>query len=530
MGNADVHITNVASPRQASDNLLGATPGAVACVAVRHSTLRYAGAGFAASLLIVLAGGHIGTVRVTIPLTTWFGVLSPVGYRPGASMVPGLVLIAAIIGLVLLWLNLVRGTHPAAATEPRVWAIAGAWSLPLLLGPPLLSSDVYTYATQGLLVDRGLDPYSVGPSALGNVPAVGAVDPAWRSVPSPYGPLATWFQHFAVVIGGGDPLGAVIVFRLAAALCVVAIGVLAAALAGSRRIPALTLTVLNPLVLLQVLSAAHLEGLLCALLLAALLVWRRGNPVLGVVLACAAAAVKGPALVAVVAIVAWQATLRRRDRGRLVPFDGAREAAVAVGACVGLTMLVPHGWGWVSALNTPALNYTAGAPASLIGTLFRPIVQPASFDDLAMAGRTAALLAAGCIVVYLTATVRRRPLEATVGLGLLAIAFLSPVIYPWYLLWGVLCLAPVAKDRMRGLLVLACASGAILAVPGLPRLTADLIDTAFIGYVAVTVLDGLLARWNLRHSSRAAHEPSERPRPLTVSSDVARAHPSADQA
>lgn len=469
-------------------------------MAVRHSTLRYAGAGFAASLLIVVAGGHIGTVRVTIPLTTWFGLLSPVGYRPGASMVPGFVLIAAIIGLVLLWLKLVQDAHPAVATEGRVWAIAGAWSLPLVLGPPLLSSDVYTYAAQGLLVDRGLDPYSVGPSALGTIPAVGAVDPAWRSVPSPYGPLATWFQHFAVVLGGGSPLGGVIVFRLAAVVCVVAIGLIAAALAGSRRIPALTLTVLNPLVLVQVVSAAHLEGLLCALLLAALLAWRRGNPVLGVVLACAAAAIKGPALVAVVAIIGWQATQRQRGRGRPMWFDGAREAAVAVAACVGLTMLVPHGWGWVSALNTPTLSYTVGAPASLIGTLFRPIVQPASFDDLAVAGRTAALLAAGCIVAYLTATVRRRPLEATVGLGLIAVAVLSPVIYPWYLLWGALCLAPVAKGRVRDLLVAACASAAILAVPGLPRLPVDLIDTLFIGYVIVTVMDvrGLLARSHIR--------------------------------
>jgi hypothetical protein len=103
-------------------------------------------------------------------------------------------------------------------------------------------------------------------------------------------------------------------------------------------------------------------------------------------------------------------------------------------------------------------------------------------------------------VAYLTATVRRRPLEATVGLGLIAVAVLSPVIYPWYLLWGALCLAPVAKGRVRDLLVAACASAAILAVPGLPRLPVDLIDTLFIGYVIVTVMDvrGLLARSHIR--------------------------------
>jgi hypothetical protein len=452
-----------------------------------HPTAGYALAGFAAATLAVIAGGRTGTVRVTIPLTSWFGLLSEGGYRPGGSVVPGSLLVAGVFALVLLWLALVGRPHPAVGSERRVWAIAGAWSLPFVVGPPLLSSDVYAYTAQGLLVDRGLDPYSVGPSALGNVPAVAAVDPAWRSVPSPYGPLATWFQHFAVVLGGGSPLGAVIVFRLMAVGSVVAIGLLAADLAGARRIPALVLTVLNPLVLLQVVSAEHLEGLLCALLLAALVAIRRGNVTLSIVLACAAAAVKAPALVAVLAIIA-----RPRHRsGRAAWLDAAREAAVALAAAAGLTMLVPHGWGWAAALNTPGLGYTPGAPASLVGALLKPIVPAASFDDLTMAGRAAALLAAGCIVVYLTATARRRALEMTVGFGLIAVALLSPVIYPWYVLWGVVCLIPGARGRLRELLVFVCASGAVMAAPGLPRVAADVIDGVLtIWALAIVVSSG----------------------------------------
>lgn len=447
---------------------------------VRYSTAWFAAAGFAASALTVVAGGHVGTVRVNIPLSTWFGLLSRNGYRPGESVVPGLLLMAGIAGLVVLWLLLVRGPHPAVRTERQVWLMAGAWVTPLLVGPPLLSNDVYSYAAQGLLVDRGLDPYSVGPSALGNGPALGAVDPSWRSVPSPYGPLATWFQHFAVVLAGGNPLGAVIVFRLAAAACVVGIGVLAAALAGPRRIPALTLIVLNPLVLIQVISAAHLEGLLCVLLLGALLAQRRGNHVLSIVLGCAAAAIKVPAMVVVMA------TIVARQRGaRPVWLAVARDIGLAIAACLGFTMLVPHGWGWISALNTPTLSYTTGAPASVLADVLHLFIRWASFDDLAMAGRAAALLAAVCIVAYLTATTRQRPLEVTVGFGLLAIALLSPVIYPWYLLWGVLCLAPVARGVLRKLIIVTCASAAAMAVPGLPGYAADLIAAALAGCAAV---------------------------------------------
>jgi hypothetical protein len=439
----------------------------------------YALAGFALCGVVVLAGGQVGTVPVTIPLTTWFGLLSRGGYVPGQSPAWGLVLVAAVAGLGLLWLSLLRA--PTHMTERQVWTLAAAWSAPLVLGPPLLSSDVYTYAAQGLMVERGLDPYSVGPSALGNVAAVAAVDPSWRSVPSPYGPLATWFQHFALVVGGGSPLGAVIVFRLVAVAAVAVIGLLAADLAGDRRVAALLLTVLNPLVLLQVISAEHLEGLLCVLLLGAVVAARRGNPILGVVLGCAAGAVKVPGLIAVLAIIAHPK--QRPERLRLT--------GVAIAACAGLTVLVPHGWGWAPALTTPALGYTPGAPASLVGDLIRAFVPWASFDDLAAAGRVAALLGAGCIVAYLTATARRRDLETTVGFGLLAVALLSPVIYPWYLLWGVVCLAPIAQGRLRHLLAVGCTCAAMLALPGLPRVLADSVD-------AVVAAAGLGRVWQFQ--------------------------------
>jgi hypothetical protein len=106
-----------------------------------------------------------------------------------------------------------------------------------------------------------------------------------------------------------------------------------------------------------------------------------------------------------------------------------------------------------------------------------------------MAARAAALLAAACIVVYLTATTRQRRLELTVGFGLLAVALLSPVIYPWYLLWGVLCLAPIARGYLRKLLVVTCASTAAMAVPGLPGYAADLIAAGLAVCAAVMLVD-----------------------------------------
>ncbi len=214
-------------------------------------------AGFAAGALVVVAGGRLGTSRTVIPLTSWLGLMS-VRRRDDGGVVPGTLMLCGIVALLLLWLVAIRLRH--AWSERAVWCVAAAWVAPFAIGPPMLSNDVWRYAANGLLLRRGLDPYSVGPSALGNVHAVAAVDPTWRSVPSTSGPLATTAQHLAIAISGGNALGAVLVFRALGLVCFVAIGVLAAELAGPRRVPALTLTVLNPLLLLHVVSGAHLDG------------------------------------------------------------------------------------------------------------------------------------------------------------------------------------------------------------------------------------------------------------------------------
>lgn len=419
-------------------------------------------AGFTAASLTVVAGGRVGTVKAVIPLTNWMGLLAVQGRRAG-DYLPGTLMLAGILVLVVLWIVAIRLHQAGNGSERGVWWIAGSWSVPFVLGPPMLSNDVWTYAAQGLMLRGGLDPYSVGPSALGNVHAIAAVDPSWRSQPSPYGPLATTVQHLAIAISGGSPLGAALVFRALGVVCFIAIGLLSADLAGSRRVQALTLTILNPLLLLHVVSGAHLESAMCALLLGALVAAHQRRWVLALVLACAAGSVKAPAFIAVLAIVALHNEgLRGWSAWRMA----ARDIGVAVLSVLAFTAIVTNGWGWVRALNTPTLGHTPLAPASLISDLYTPIVKSASFDDLAAGGRIATMLAAVCIVIFLTVTARRRTLARTVGYGLLAVGLLGPVVYPWYLLWGILCLAPTARAARRDWIVLISAVGCVLNPPG----------------------------------------------------------------
>jgi hypothetical protein len=447
--------------------------------------------GFAAATLTVLAGGRVGTVASVIPLTNWMGLFSVQGLGSG-DYLPGALMLAGIVALIALWVLAIRHYRSAGeGTERSVWWIAGAWSVPFALGPPMLSNDVWTYAAQGLMLRDGLDPYTVGPSALGNVPALAAVDPYWRSVPSPYGPLAMTVQHLAIAISGGNPLGAVIVIRALGVACLIAIGVLAADLAGSRRVQALTLTILNPLLLLHVVSGAHLDGVMIALLLGALLAAERRRWVLAIVLACAAGSVKAPAFIAVLAIIAVH---NQSFRGRFAWRIAARDIAIAAVSILGFTVIVRNGWGWVQALNTPSLGRTALAPATLIADLYHPLVTAASADDLATGGRSTTMLAAVCIVIYLTVTAPRRTLTSTVGYGLLAVGLLSPVLYPWYLLWAVVCLAPTARAALRDWIVLISGFGCVFDPPGFARTTSIRLSIAALAIALALITPRTLAR------------------------------------
>ena len=426
---------------------------------------------------VVVGVGRVGPVRGTRLQTTWLGLLPP----GSADRIWGArLLLVSVALLVLTWALLLLAVHRRRVSTRRVWALAALWATPLAVGPPMLSNDVFSYAAHGVLQLSEHDPYRTAPAALGNAPALLAVDPRWRYVRSPYGPAATWLEHVAAWTGRGNLLATVLVLRLLAVVCVIAIGLLAVRLAPERHAPmALALTVANPLLLLHGISAVHLEAYLGALLLGALLAVQRDRPELGVALACLAGAVKVPAMLAAVAILAVVARSPRNRVRRLIRCVGA-------GALVwlGLTLLTPDAWGWVQALGTPTRNRTAGAPTELVASALGPVLGNWwSASALELAARVAGALVAVVVVGYLLVTADRREPARTVGLGLVMVAVLAPVLYPWYLLWGALCLAVVPDARTCRRVALLSAGACFVDLPG---------QDGAIGVAAVVVAAVLL--------------------------------------
>lgn len=463
-----------------------------------------AAVGVLASAGCVYAGGRVGTGTAVIPLTDWLGLLHR-SYGATDDIVPAIGLLVAIVALCVCWLVTLRVLRVRAYRERAAWLLGGVWALPFVVGPPILDGAVYNYVGQGLISRVSKSPYLFAPTVLGHdAPIVAAIDPQLRSAHSTAGPLSTFGQHMAVTIAGGEALVTVVLYRALAVVCLAVIGVLAAELGSPRRTHAVALTVLNPLLLIYVVSAAHLEGLLAVLLLATLVSAARRRWLAAVVLACAAGALHPVALVAVPAVITAHCLSRGGVSWRRLGRD-VLLSAVCLSAAV---FSVRHGLNWIGNLPTITRGHTPYTPAILVGDMFAPIVRAASVDDLAAGGRVAALAAAAFVVLYLLATFRSRPLAHTVGYSLLAMALLAPVVHPWYAVWALICLVPYARGALHEwVLGLSCLA-VLLRPPGFD----EAVSNALTAAAALTVAVVLLARARAR----------QRPEPPLISRTAGR--------
>src|SRR4051794_31666607 len=284
-------------------------------------------AGFAVSCLVVAAGGRVGAARSTRPLVDWLGLQDTHGLET-ADPGPGTLMLVGLVLLLGLWLIAVEGVRRRSPSGARTWTLAAAWGAPFAFGPPLMDTTAYSYAAFGLMQRQGRNPYAHGPVVLGQHPLVAAIDPGTRGTPSGVGPLGTVLQHLAFSVGGATPLGVVIVLRVIAVLAAIAIGRFAAQLAGRRPAQAIVMTTANPLLLLYVVSAVHLDGVMLAILLAALVAATQRRWSSSIALACLAGSVTGQAFVAVPAIVVARWLGRRRAPVWLLI---GRDVLVAVG-------------------------------------------------------------------------------------------------------------------------------------------------------------------------------------------------------
>ncbi len=103
----------------------------------------------------------------------------------------------------------------------------------------------------------------------------------------------------------------------------------------------------------------------------------------------------------------------------------------------------------------------------------------------AVAGTIGVILAVS-VIGWLVATARNRPAPMTIGGSLLAIVIGAPVVYPWYLTWGLPGLVPTPRRWLPPLMTAA----ALVYLPGLSGLS-----VAGVLLVVVVAAGLLLASW-----------------------------------
>jgi len=299
----------------------------------------------------------------------------------------------------------------------RLWWLLAAWCAPLMLAAPLFSRDVYSYFAQGRVVASGLDPYSTGVAVVDGWFEDG-VDPMWAETPTPYGPFWLLFARGVANFAPEQPALAALVFRLSAlaglALLVIYLPRLATA-HGINAAPALWLGVLNPLVVMHVVSGAHNDALMIGLIVMGFALASERHPAIGVIAIAVAAAVKPIALLALPFIgLVWAG---RPDRGGLAGLPGlysgwgARIRAWVLALLITIavfaiaSVLAGVGPGWIAALGTPGEVRTWLSPATAIGMLLGMATTAAglTIDDALVVTitRTLGTLAALAIVAWL---------------------------------------------------------------------------------------------------------------------------------
>ncbi|MDO5682688.1 MAG: polyprenol phosphomannose-dependent alpha 1,6 mannosyltransferase MptB [Propionibacteriaceae bacterium] len=288
-----------------------------------------------------------------------------------------------VAGLALLfwaWLKL----RPALHRRLNHGLILALWSLPILLAPPVFSSDAFLYADQGWIISQGLDPYQVGLTETGG-PFADNVHWVWANTTAVYPPSALLVQYVMAQLTGFHSWWSVIAMRIPAVLAVAVIAVFVPKLARLLRVdPELAkwFAVLNPLLILHFVGGVHNDAWMVALVLVAAYAALRfgvGGMLVGAVLVGIGATFKQPGIAAAIAVglLPVAGRLRSMSLGRRIATMTAYAGGallVAVAVFVGVSLVIGFEFlGWAKATSIHESTWGM-SPASMVEQFIGPVI------------------------------------------------------------------------------------------------------------------------------------------------------------
>jgi hypothetical protein len=177
--------------------------------------------------------------------------------------------LSAIIGGLGLAAGLIAVRRGARPSVRAILLAAGLVVAILTVLPPVGSTDSLDYMAFGRMVVLGHSPYVMVPIDLRQIHDVVArsIPWEWGRIPSTYGPAATVEQYVAARLGGTSAARIVFWLKIGNALAFGAIAYVADRLLRSdpaARLRAHLLWTINPLLIWQLIAAAHLDALAAA--------------------------------------------------------------------------------------------------------------------------------------------------------------------------------------------------------------------------------------------------------------------------
>jgi alpha-1,6-mannosyltransferase len=301
----------------------------------------------------------------------------------------------------------------------------------LLLGPPLLSLDVFSYIEYGRLgALHGLNPYVHSPSAVPHDAAFPFI--GWYRATSVYGPVFTLGTYATAPLGVGGALWAMKAVTVGASLGCVALVWKAAERLGRRPLEAAMFFGLNPLLLVYAVGGVHNDVLMLALALGGIVLVLDHRERAGGLAAVGAAAVKASS-----GILLPYMLIGARRRG---PFVVGALAAVAAAAAIWTIAFHAQVGPFLDTLRWEqdhgSLHSVPKALGSLTGV-------PVGSHWVRLGLNILLVVAVALTLLYAH---RRGEWLVAAGWGTFALLVTTAWLLPWYVIW-ILPIAAMTGDR-----------------------------------------------------------------------------------
>jgi alpha-1,6-mannosyltransferase len=352
----------------------------------------------------------------------------------------GLAELVAVLSLMFVCYVLVVRSADQLSGRGVLIGVAGLLTL-VLLAPPLLSTDVFSYIAYGRIgALYGANPYLHGPSAIALDPSYSFIGARWVRTPTAYGPLFTALSYLLAPFAIAANVVAYKAIAAVSSLMVVVVVWHAARLRGLNPVRSVALVGLNPVVVVYGVGGGHNDLLMVAILTTGVYVLLRRNDRASGALIVAAIAVKLTAALLLPFALAQIASRREAPSSLVAVFTGVGVAAALAAAF----SLVVFGTAPFQLLDTLRDIQASGVLLSIPGVILTP------FGLQHLSGGLRLVLDVGFVlcVVWLLRRVWMGKLDWITGAGWATVALLisSGGLLPWYVGWLV-PLAALSSDR-----------------------------------------------------------------------------------